>query len=98
MGTVSAGRIQISGKCTMLKSGFASVWIGLLLTKLRQKGFRTVKLSLSFEDEDKEARLLTGQVTYGPHADSATIIYWFFLDFCGSGTPEGKSTVIRIDF
>ena len=42
MGTISAGGIQISGKCAMLKSGFDSVWIGLLLIKLCQKGFRTV--------------------------------------------------------
>ena len=55
MGTVSAGGIQISGKRAMLVSGFESVWIGLLLTKLRQKGFRTVNNNLSLEDEDKEA-------------------------------------------
>ena len=56
MGTVSAGRIQISRKRAMLKPGFESVWIGLLLTMLRRKGFRTVNnLILSFEDEDKQA-------------------------------------------
>ena len=55
MGTVSAGGIQISGKRAILKSVFESVWIGLLLTKLCQKGFRTVNNNLSLEDEDKEA-------------------------------------------
>ena len=62
----------------MLKSGFESVWIGLLLTKLCQKGFRTVN-NLIYHSCD-------------------TLYDGFLLDFCGSGTVEGKSTVIRIDF
>ena len=95
MGTVSAGRIQISGKRAMLVSGFKSVWIWLLLTKLHQKGFRTVNNDLSLEDEDKEAWLLTRQMTYGPHADSATIIWWFFSWFFWLRDPGDQKSIIN---